>query len=109
MEGRWKNMSHETPLAKLAALLREAWPEGDIQFSEPTAAGGVGFLDFEYGGRAVAVQWHNAWHFGVSLPEEHVYGEKPAEVFVTPHEAARRISELTLSSTRTKPLAPIAK
>jgi hypothetical protein len=96
MEGRWKNMSHETPLGQLAALLREAWPEADIQFSEPSAADGVGFLDFEYGGRTVAVQWHHAWHFGVSLPEEHGYGEKPDEVFVTPHEAARRISELTL-------------
>ncbi len=92
-----------TPLANLAAQLRKALPQAQITVAEPAAPGGVGFLDVAHAGNVVAVQWRQSWHFGVSSPESHGYGEKPDETYRTADDAAARIVELLQSGGRTEP------
>ncbi len=92
-----------TPLAKLAAKLRKALPQAQVTSAEPAEPGGVGFLDVAYGGHVLAVQWQQNWHFGVSSPEGHGYGEKPDETYRTADEAAARMVELLQSGGRTEP------
>jgi DNA-binding transcriptional regulator YiaG len=92
-----------TPLAKLATLLQKALPRVQVTFAEPAAPNGVGFLDAEYSGNVLAVQWQKKSHFGVSSPEGHGYGEKPDEVYRTAEETAARMIELLRSGSRTEP------
>jgi DNA-binding transcriptional regulator YiaG len=92
-----------TPLAELAARLRKALPGAQIDLSEPAAPGGVGFLDIACGGNVLAVQWQEKWHFGVSSPEGHGFGEKPDEVYGTADEALVRITDLLASGKKTQP------
>jgi DNA-binding transcriptional regulator YiaG len=92
-----------TPLAELAGRLRTAFPAAQLDLSEPAAPGGVGFLDIVSAGNVLAVQWQEKWHFGVSSPEGHGYGEKPDEVYVTVDEAFARIEDLLKSGRKTQP------
>jgi DNA-binding transcriptional regulator YiaG len=92
-----------TPLAELAARLRTPFPGAQLDLAEPVAPGGVGFLDIAYGGNVLAVQWQEKWHFGISSPEEHGYGEKPDEVYPTVEQALARITDLLRSGKRTQP------
>jgi hypothetical protein len=92
-----------TPLSKLAGRLRKSFPEAQLEFSEPAARGAVGFLDIVYRGNVLAVQWQEEWHFGVSSPDGHGYGEKPDEVYHTVKEAAARITDLLRSGRKTEP------
>jgi DNA-binding XRE family transcriptional regulator len=92
-----------TPLSELAARLRQTFPDARLAVSEPVAPDGVGFLDISHGDHALAVQWQEKWHFGVSSPEGHGYGEKPDEVFRTVDEAAARITDLLKSGRKTEP------
>src|SRR5947209_17696073 len=92
-----------TPLGELAARLRKTFPDAQLDFSEPAAPGGVGFLDVSSGGNVLAVQWQEKRHFGVSSPEGHGYGEKPDEVYRTVDEAATRITKLLNSGGKTNP------
>lgn len=91
-----------TPLSKLAARLQATFPDARIDFTEPAVPGGVGFLDISRNGHVLAVQWQEKWHFGVSSPEGHGYGEKPAEVYRTDDEAAARITDLLKSGRKTE-------
>src|SRR6266581_4248531 len=92
-----------TPLAELAARLRTTFPDAQLDLSEPAAPGAVGFLDIAHGGNVLAVQWQEKWHFGMSSPEGHGYGEKPAEVYGTVEEALTRITELLRCGKKTQP------
>jgi hypothetical protein len=92
-----------TPLSELAARLRAAFPEARLDFSEPASPDGVGFLDITCGSTVLAVQWQQKWHFGVSSPEGHGYGEKPDETYRTVEEAAARITDLLRSGKKTEP------
>ena len=92
-----------TPLAELAARLRKTFPGAQLDLTEPAAPGGVGFLDIACGGNALAVQWQDKWHFGVSSPEGHGYGEKSDEVYGTVEEALARITDLLSSGKKTQP------
>ncbi len=91
-----------TPLAELAARLRQTFPGARFDHSEPAAPGGVGFLDVAHGGQVLAVQWQEKWHFGVSSPEGHSYGEKPDEVYRTVDEALARLTDLLNSGRKTQ-------
>src|SRR6266481_1569621 len=92
-----------TPLVELACRLQKAFPGAQLDVVEPVAAGAVGFLDVAHGGNVLAVQWQEKWHFGVSSPEGHGYGEKPDEVYRTVDEAFARIADLLRCGTRTQP------
>jgi hypothetical protein len=92
-----------TPVAELAARLRTAFPGAQLELSEPVAPGAVGFLDIAHGGNVLAVQWQEQWHFGISSPEGHGYGEKPDEVCGTVEEAFARIVDLVRSGKKTQP------
>jgi DNA-binding XRE family transcriptional regulator len=92
-----------TPLANVAAKLRKVMPQAEVTVAEPAEPGGVGFLDVAHGGNVLAVQWQQDWHFGISSPEVHGYGEKPDETYRTADEAAARIVELLQSGGRTEP------
>jgi hypothetical protein len=92
-----------TPLRKLASRLQKAFPDAQLDYSEPATPGGVGFLDVAYRGNVLAVQWCEQWDFGVSSPEGHGYGEKPDEVYASVDEAAGRIVELLRSGGKTAP------
>jgi DNA-binding XRE family transcriptional regulator len=92
-----------TPLSELETRLRQSFPDAQLVVSEPVAPDGVGFLDISRNGHVVAVQWQPKWHFGVSSPEEHGYGEKPDEVFRTAEEAAVRIVDLLNTRKKTEP------
>jgi hypothetical protein len=92
-----------TPLSELAVRLRKTFPEAQLDFSEPATPGGVGFLDIAHGDNVLAVQWQEKWHFGVSSPEGHGYGEKPDEVHRTVDEAVGRITDLLRSGRKTEP------
>ncbi|HKI36983.1 MAG TPA: XRE family transcriptional regulator [Gemmataceae bacterium] len=92
-----------TPLSELAARLRKTFPDARLDFSEPAVPGGVGFLDISHSGDVLAVQWQEKWHFGVSSPEGHGYGEKPDEVYRTVDEVAARITDLLDSRRKTEP------
>jgi hypothetical protein len=92
-----------TPLSKLADHLQRAMPGVELNLSEPAAPDGVGFLDARHGGNVVAVQWQRDWHFGVSTPDGHGYGEKPHEIYRSAGEAAQRIAELLRSGKQTPP------
>ena len=92
-----------TLLAELAARLQTIFARAQIDLAEPAAPGGVGFLDIAYGGHVLAAQWQAKWHFGVSSPEEHGYGERPDEVYKTVEEALARIADLLGSGKKTKP------
>jgi DNA-binding XRE family transcriptional regulator len=96
-----------TPLNKLANQLRQTLPDAELAVCEPATPDGVGFLDISHGGTVIAVQWQEKWHFGVSSPEGHGYGEKPDEVFRTVEEAAARITDLLRSGSRTEPPAEV--
>jgi Helix-turn-helix domain len=92
-----------TPLNELADRLKTTVPEAKLDVSEPATPGGVGFLDISHLGNVLAVQWQEKWHFGISSPEGHGFGEKPDEVYRTVDEAAARIIELLRSGKRTEP------
>src|SRR5260370_5342399 len=92
-----------TPLAELAARLRKTFPAAQLDLAEPAGPGGVGFLDIACGGNVLAVQWQEKWHFGVSSPEGHGYGEKPDAVYGTVEEALARITGLLKSGRDTPP------
>jgi DNA-binding Xre family transcriptional regulator len=92
-----------TPLSELAARLRRAFPAAKLDVSEPVAPGGVGFLDVSYRGNVLAIQWQEKWHFGVSSPDGHGYGEKPDETYRTVEEAAARVTDLLNSGRKTEP------
>jgi DNA-binding XRE family transcriptional regulator len=92
-----------TPLSELAARLQQTFPDARLTVSEPAAADGVGFLDISHGGNVLAVQWQEKWHFGVSSPEGHGYGEKPDEVFHTVDEALARLTDLLRTGRKTAP------
>lgn len=85
-----------TPLSNLASRLQTAFPDARIEFSEPVASEGVGFLDIPHHANGLSVQWQQKWHFGVSSPEDHGYGGKPAD-------AAARITDLLGSGRKTEP------
>lgn len=90
------------PLSELAARLQQIFPDARLTISEPVTPDGVGFLNISHAGNVLAVQWQEKWHFGVSSPEGHGYGEKPDEVFHTVDEAAARISDLLKSGRKTE-------
>jgi hypothetical protein len=92
-----------SPLNELAARLQHTFPDAQVAVSEPVTPDAVGFLDISYGGNTLTVQWQEQWHFGVSSPEGHGYGEKPDEVFRTVHEAAARIADLLRLGKKTEP------
>jgi hypothetical protein len=96
-------MKNMNPLNELAARLKKSFPDARLNFSEPAAPGGVGFLDISYRGNVLEVQWQEGWKFGVSSPEGHGYGERPDEVYGTVEEAAGRIAELLGSNGKTEP------
>jgi DNA-binding XRE family transcriptional regulator len=92
-----------TPLSELEARVQRAFPDARLTVSEPMAPDGVGFLDIHHGRNVLAVQWQERWHFGVSSPDGHGYGEKPDEVFDTVEAAAERIADLLTSGKKTEP------
>jgi hypothetical protein len=96
-----------TPLSDLARRLRNALPNAAVDFAEPVNPDGVGFLDVSCGDTVLAVQWHKNWHFGVSSPEGHGYGEPPDEAYDSVEATATRIIELVRSGGRTVPPAEV--
>ncbi len=90
-------------LSELSTRLREAFPAAQLIESGPVNPDGVGFLDITYRGNELAVQWQEDWHFGVSSPSGHGYGEKLDEVFRTVDEAATRVTDLLQSGRTTAP------
>jgi DNA-binding XRE family transcriptional regulator len=92
-----------TPLSELAKRLRKSCPNAQLDFSEPTAPDGVGFLDISSAGNVLEVQWQEKWLFGLSSPGGQGYGEKPDEVYRTVEETEARIVELLNSGRRTAP------
>ncbi len=96
-----------SPFSELSTRLCEAFPEAQLIESGPVNPDWVGFLDITYRGNVLVVQWQKDWHFGVSSPNGHGYGEKPDEVFRTVDEAATRITDLLQSGTTTAPPSEI--
>ncbi len=92
-----------SPLSELADRLRQKFPDAQLDVAEPGMPDWVGFLDIAYRGNVLAVQWQKDWHFGISSPEGHGYGEKADEVYATVDEAAARIIWLLLTGNRTVP------
>jgi hypothetical protein len=67
-----------------------------LTVSESAAPDGVVFFDIHHGGNVLAVQWQEHWHFGVSSPGGHGYGEKPDEEVFDSVEAAKQFQRMLL-------------
>ena len=81
MEGRFGKMSD---LHKLAQAVGCEVPGAEFRFDEPERSGQSGWLDIEFEGMAIAVEWRPAVGFGVSRLE--VGGDPTAGLFEGPDD-----------------------
>jgi hypothetical protein len=77
-------------LSEVHALL------GEVSFSTEQTLGGNWWIDFA-GSRPLTVEWRPGRGFGVSATKS-IFGEGPAEVFLTPARTAERVAQILTSA-----------
>jgi len=98
-------------LGQLEERLRQALPSVRLTLTEPAAADGVWWLDIEYEGRRVVVEWQAGRAFGITSEAfaDTPFGVGPEEMAQGIDEASDRIMGILTRSVRPVPLAEVRK
>jgi DNA-binding XRE family transcriptional regulator len=88
---------------ELRDRLKAKFPQARLELDEPSSPKGSTFLNVEYDGQAIAVEWRSDFGFGLSSHDPDSYGDGHDEVVGSVDAAFARIVQLLETRTRTKP------
>jgi hypothetical protein len=92
-----------TPIELLETQLRERFPAANISLDPAKGPRGTWFLDIDFEGHFVVIQWRPDAGFGISCSAEYGIGEGADEVYKDLEAAYGRTVSLLLSRTHTSP------
>jgi len=96
-------MKPNTLVTQLSTQIAGRFPDARLSVDAPGRPDGIWYLDAQYGGHHVIVQWQAGMGFGVSCAPSHVFGDGADEVYQELEAAYARIVSLLLSRTYTSP------